>query len=204
MSKRACGVIGMFLFFPPKAVKLLGGWKIPGRTPDRGPGRCIRVGDDRQAIPGEGAFERLVTRLGYPAIHDKGQRAACRDPLAVVFPGDVQMSPAGRTALTGGMPDWVTSAQVSSHWDPIAAFDMHVKDRPAGLLETIPVQVLDDCAVLRTHDQAICGCGDPGVRKHTAAFRAGWGEIEGRQGALRFPGFVWPTSITPNLPGQEG
>ena len=101
------------------------------------------------------------------------------------------------SALTGGMPDALTGSQKYLFLDALTVLDMHVQHCPASLLQTIVIQILNNCAAARAHDQPVCHGYYPGIAQHTAESLARWCKIKRGPGRATNPAAVQTTSDCP-------
>ncbi|HEX2770514.1 MAG TPA: hypothetical protein VHN12_14650, partial [Geobacteraceae bacterium] len=116
---------------------------------------------EHHAVTGKGADVFLAGAGRNPAAQVEGGRAERRQPLAVEFAGEVEVSAGGNAALTGGMPNMLTGFQERAGLDSVTGLDVHVQDDPTAAFVAVSVQVLDDFAIAGARDQAIRDSRDP-------------------------------------------
>jgi len=78
------------------------------------------------AHPGSECLRKVYRHSGSPSAHDKGQRAACRNPFTIILTCDMQVSADCRTTDAGGMADRIAGMQVCAWLDRFWRFDVHI------------------------------------------------------------------------------
>ncbi len=81
---------------------------------------------------------------------------------------------------------------------------MHIKHSPARLLESITIQIQYNRPMLRSDDQAICNCYNPGLGRLAAETLTCWCKIQGSQDAICLPGWMWTAGEAPLTVLLEG
>ena len=117
--------------------------------------------------------------MGDPTAEIKRQWTIGGDPFTVELTGYMQVRARSWTTFAGGMSDWITLFQVNTCLYLILIGDVHVQDRPTGLLLPVArkhlsmriaiVEILYDIAITAAHHRSIRDCDRPGFGGNTTA-----------------------------------
>ena len=121
----------------------------------------------------------FASDVNCPSAQHHWNGPTSRNPFAVVFTDEMQMSTGFVSADTGWMPDVIITINPFSNRGTIGSGNVQINQIPTGLFESVSIQVFDHYSVFRADDETGRCSFDPCRGCGTTSMIAGWRKING-------------------------